>query len=534
MPSSVYFYTWKNGTPRAPSLEGTPRASLREAVPVTPTRQSGVLLHPTSLPSRFGIGDLGPAAYAFLEYLARGRQALWQVLPLGPTGYGNSPYAAPSAFAGNPLLVAPEPLLEQGLVTWDEVSHLAKLPAERVDYGRAVPLKGDLLEAAVRRAFERHADDLLAHFAAFREQEAGWLDDYVLFAAIAESCGGQLWTEWDPPLRDRDPQALAHARDSLDERIRYYAFGQFLFFEQWRALRARAHALGIRIIGDIPIFVAHDSADVWANRGLFKLDERGLPVVVAGVPPDYFSATGQLWGNPLYDWEAMARDGHRWWIARFRHLLGLVDVVRIDHFRGFESAWEVPTPATTAVGGAWVPGPGAAVFRAVDEALGGVVPVIAEDLGMITDAVRALLAQLGYPGMKVLQFAFGGGTDNLYLPHNYRDPNCVVYTGTHDNDTTRGWSAQRGEDERHFLLSYLGRDGSEVAYDLIRLALGSVADTAIIPLQDILDLGSEARMNTPGAADGNWEWRARPEHLDPARIQRLAELTSVYGRGQPT
>jgi 4-alpha-glucanotransferase len=496
------------------------------AVPLT-TRQSGVLLHPTSLPSRFGIGDLGPAAYTFLELLARGRQSLWQVLPLGPTGYGNSPYAAPSAFAGNPLLVDPQALLEQGLVTWEEAEPLTHLAADHVEYGQVVPLKRAMLQAAVQRACER--DDMQARLNAFCARESEWLDDYVLFAALTEWCA-RPWPEWDPPLRDRDPRALAHAREQLAEAIRFHAFGQFLFFEQWRSLRARAQALGVRVIGDIPIFVAHDSADVWANRGLFKLDERGLPVAVAGVPPDYFSETGQLWGNPLYDWDAMARDGYRWWIARFRHLLSLVDIVRIDHFRGFESAWEVPTPATTAVDGAWVPGPGAAVFRAVDSALGGVVPVIAEDLGMITDAVRALLAELGYPGMKVLQFAFGGGADNLYLPHNYRDPNCVVYTGTHDNDTTPGWYAQRGDDERHVVLSYLGRDGSDIAYDLIRLALGSVAETAIIPLQDILSLGSQARMNLPGAAEGNWEWRALPEHLEPARVQRLADLTRAYGR----
>ena len=495
-------------------------------MPLT-TRQSGVLLHPTSLPSRFGIGDLGPAAYAFLDLLAAGRQSLWQVLPLGPTGYGNSPYAAPSAFAGNPLLIDPQALLEQGLVTFEEAEPLRQLPLERVEYGQVVPLKRALLQAAVQRAAGR--DDLQARFNAFREREAGWLDDYVLFAALTEWCD-RPWPEWDAPLRDRDGSALSDAKEQLAEEIRYYAFGQFLFFEQWRALRARAHALGIRVIGDIPIFVAHDSADVWANRGLFKLDERGLPTVAAGVPPDYFSATGQLWGNPLYDWGAMARDGYSWWIARFRHLLSLVDIVRIDHFRGFEAAWEVPTPATTAVDGAWVPGPGASVFRAVDSALGGVVPVIAEDLGMITDAVRALLAELGYPGMKVLQFAFGGGTDNLYLPHNYRDPNCVVYTGTHDNDTTPGWYRSRDEREREFLHAYLGRDTSDGSYDLIRLALASVADTAIIPLQDILNLGSEARMNLPGAAEGNWEWRALPDQVNPARVQRLAELTSLYGR----
>ena len=495
-------------------------------MPLT-TRRCGVLLHPTSLPGRFGIGDLGAAAYTFLDFLAAARQTLWQVLPLTPTGYGNSPYAAPSAFAGNPLLIAPEPLLEAGLVTHDELQRLAELPPERVDFGRAVPLKHTLLRAAFGRAPGNH--ELWQRFAAFREHEAGWLDDYVLFVALTESCR-RAWPDWDSPLRDREPNAIATARKELAEAVGFHAFSQFLFYEQWQAVRGRATTLGIRIIGDIPIFVAHDSADVWANRSLFKLDELGRPLVVAGVPPDYFSATGQLWGNPLYDWGAMARDGYRWWIARFEHLLELVDVVRIDHFRGFESAWEVPAGAATAVEGSWEPGPGAAVFRAVDGALGRDVPIVAEDLGLITQEVRQLLAELDCPGMKVLQFAFGGGTDNLYLPHNFREPNCVVYTGTHDNDTTRGWFAQRPEAERDFVLRYLGRDGSDIAYDLIRAALGSIANTAIIPLQDVLDLGPEARMNTPGAAEGNWEWRALPEHLDPARGQRLADLTDLYGR----
>jgi 4-alpha-glucanotransferase len=488
-----------------------------------------VLLHPTSLPSPFGIGDLGPAAHDFLNFLAGARQSLWQVLPLGPTGYGNSPYAAPSAFAGNPLLIAPQRLLEHGLIDQDDLGPLSALPDDRVDYGQVVPLKRDLLQKAVRRAFDGQHTDLHDQFNAFAHREAPWLDDYVLFAALTEWCG-RPWPEWDPPLRDRHPEALAQARTELAEPLRYHAFGQFLFFEQWRAVRGHANALGVRVIGDIPIFVAHDSADVWANRGLFKLDDQGQPLVLAGVPPDYFSATGQLWGNPLYDWQAMAADGYQWWIARFQQLLSLVDIVRIDHFRGFEAAWEVSAPATTAVAGAWVPGPGSAVFRAVDSAMQGHVPVIAEDLGMITDAVRALLADLGYPGMKVLQFAFGGGTDNLYLPHNFTDPNCVVYTGTHDNDTTRGWFASRGDAERDFVLRYLARDGSDIAYDLIRLALGSVARTAIVPFQDILDLGTGARMNTPGAADGNWEWRARPNQLEIWRAQRLADLTTLYGR----
>jgi 4-alpha-glucanotransferase len=490
-------------------------------------RRAGVLLHPTSLPSRHGIGDLGPAAETFLDYLAEAQQTLWQVLPLGPTGYGDSPYASPSAFAGNPLLISPEQLLTSGLLQPEELAELASLPADHVDYGAVSRLKRQLLELAFSRGRQR--GDLRERLDAFRRQHADWLDDYALFSALSErfNC---LWTDWDPPLRDRDPRALDQARAELAERIDFVVFCQQLFADQWWQLRRDASKRGIRIIGDIPIFVAYDSADVWAHRHLFKLDAEGRPRVVAGVPPDYFSATGQLWGNPLYDWEAMAREGYAWWIARFRHLAELVDLVRVDHFRGFEAAWEVPAGAPTAVEGAWVPGPGNAVFDAIATALGGGVPVIAEDLGLITDEVRRLLAQTGFPGMKVLQFAFGGGTDNLYLPHNFTDPNCVVYTGTHDNDTTSGWFASASEHERDFVRRYLGSDGTTIAFDVMRLALGSVARTAIVPLQDVLGLGSEARMNTPGAAEGNWEWRVRPEQVDERHARRLAELTEVYGR----
>jgi 4-alpha-glucanotransferase len=490
-------------------------------------RRSGVLLHPTSLPGRFGIGDLGPAAFDFLDFLARGRQSLWQVLPLGPTGFGDSPYASPSAFAGNPLLIAPEPLLERGLLAENDLSDLAALPAERVDFGRLVPLKIKLLETAFERA--RSTGE---HFASFREAHATWLDDYALFSALKDELGGD-WTDWDPPLRTRDPEALATARNRFADRLDFHVFVQQAFFEQWAELRTQAHARDIGIIGDIPIFVAHDSADVWANQHLFKLDEAGQPTAVAGVPPDYFSATGQLWGNPLYDWDAMALDGYRWWISRFRHLVDLVDLVRIDHFRGFEAAWEVPAEAATAVDGAWVNGPGDRVFRAIAAALGGgQPPVVAEDLGLITDEVRALLETTGFPGMKVLQFAFGDSPRNPYLPHNYTNANCVVYTGTHDNDTTRGWYATASDSEREVLHRYLGTDTPKISLDLTRLALASTANTAILPLQDVLDMGSGARMNTPGEVEGNWTWRVQAHQLDPARADCLAELTTIYGRSQ--
>jgi 4-alpha-glucanotransferase len=489
-------------------------------------RRSGVLLHPTSLPSRYGIGDLGPAAFSFLDYLAAARQTLWQVLPLGPTGYGDSPYSSPSAFAGNPLLIAPEPLVDQGLLTDDELSELSELPADHVDFARLAALKRNVLEAAFVNGRDRLRDPLEA----FRAAHADWLDDFVLFAALKDELESP-WTDWDAELRSREPSALSAARQRLGDRIDFHAFCQFLFFEQWQSLRVRAAELGIDIIGDIPVFVAHDSADVWAHQHLFKLDPTGQPRVVAGVPPDYFSATGQLWGNPLYDWQAIAEERFAWWIARFRHLLEEVDIVRIDHFRGFQAAWEVPYGEATAVNGQWVAGPGTAVFNAIAEAIGAESPpVVAEDLGLITDEVRALLRATGFPGMKVLQFAFGDDSHNPYLPHNYVDPNCLVYTGTHDNDTTHGWFSALSDAERDAVCRYVGTDGAHIAQDLTRLALASVARTAVFPLQDILDLGSEARINTPGAPEGNWTWRVLREQLTDDRAACLAELTTLYGR----
>lgn len=490
-------------------------------------RRAGVLLHPTCLPSRYGIGDLGPAAYEFLDYLSRARQTLWQVLPLGPTGFGDSPYASPSAFAGNPLLIAPEPLVQHGLLEPHELDELAALPQAYADFGALAPLKRHVLELAFARAATR--DDLRERIAQFRTTHADWLDDYALFSALKErfNC---VWADWEPGLRDRETDALTRAQSELSERVDFFIFCQFIFSEQWTALRQRANAQDIHVVGDIPIFVAYDSADVWAHRTLFKLDEQGHPRVVAGVPPDYFSATGQLWGNPLYDWAAMAHDDYAWWIARFRHLAELVDLVRIDHFRGFEAAWEVPADATTAIDGSWVGGPGTAVFDAIARALHHPVPIIAEDLGLITHEVRQLLQTTEFPGMKVLQFAFGGDPYNPYLPHNFETPNCVVYTGTHDNDTTLGWFSTISDTERNAVLRYLGSAGTDITYDMTRCALASIARTAVVPLQDVLGLGTEARMNTPGATLGNWAWRVQPEQLDPHCADRLAELTATYGR----
>lgn len=492
-------------------------------------RASGILAHPTSFPGPFAIGDLGQGALQFLDFLREARQQLWQVLPLAPTSLGNSPYAAPSAFAGNPLLIALAPLLERGWLEEGEVARLRELGSERVDFDRVVPAKWDALRTAFRRFQSAASADDRRRVDAFQRDHAYWLEDYALFAAIHDA-NQMAWIEWEAPLRDREPSAMEEVRAHFAEAAALQRFAQFLFFEQWTGLRAEAKQRGVQVVGDIPIFVALDSADVWANRQLFKLEANGRPRVVAGVPPDYFSNTGQLWGNPLYDWDAMAREAYRWWVDRFRHLLSLVDIIRIDHFRGFQAAWEVPAAEKTAVHGEWVKGPGMDIFRAIRTRLGEQVPIVCEDLGLITDEVRCLLAEAGLPGMKVLQFAFSGEPDNLYLPHNFDDPNCVVYTGTHDNDSTRGWYSSASAREQDFVRRYLARSGDDIAWDLIRAAESSVADTAIVPIQDVLDLGSESRMNVPGAPGGNWAWRFREEQLTPAIAARLGDLTWMYGR----
>ncbi len=490
-------------------------------------RASGVLLHPTSLPGPYGIGDLGPAALAFVDFLADSGCSLWQVLPLGPTGYGDSPYQCFSAFAGNPYLISPEGLLAEGLLHGADLQPLPPFPLERVDYGAVIPWKLALLERAWERFSAQEAHPLRADFAAFCQAQAVWLDDFALFMALKEAHGGAPWTDWPADLRQREPAALAEARSTLAEQVERQRFFQFLFFRQWGALRAHARGRGVQIIGDIPIFVAHDSADVWARPDLFYLDEAGRPTVVAGVPPDYFSPTGQLWGNPLYRWERHKKDGYAWWIARFRALLELVDIVRLDHFRGFAAYWEVPGDAPTAEHGRWTPGPGADFFAALREALGD-LPIIAEDLGEITPDVIALRDQFGLPGMKILQFAFSG-PDNPFLPHNFT-PNCVAYTGTHDNDTALGWYWSAPEQEKDYARRYLSVSGQDFAWDLIRMAWRSVAVFALAPMQDLLSLGSEARMNFPGRAAGNWAWRMPPDALRPELRDRLRELNYLYYR----
>jgi 4-alpha-glucanotransferase len=491
-------------------------------------RSSGVLLHPTSLPGPFGIGDLGPAAHAWVDTLARAKQTWWQILPVGPTGFGDSPYQSYSAFAGNLNLISPELLARDGLLRSDDLQGHS-FPDDRVDYPAAEPFKLGL----VRRAWANFQGGSSGHmqeaYDKFLFEKRAWVGDYSLFMAIREARGGQPWYDWPAEVRNRESAGagLAHVRRELADLIGVQLFGQFLFFQQWEALRRHARERGIQLIGDVPIFVAPDSADVWANPQGYLLDQNLRPRVVAGVPPDYFSRTGQLWGNPHYDWEAMRETGYAWWVARLRATLELVDLVRLDHFRGFLAAWQVPAGEQTAVNGKWVHGPGEDLFARLRVDLGG-LPFIAEDLGEITPDVYALRDALGLPGMKVLQFAFDKPT-NPFLPHNY-PANCVAYTGTHDNDTTRGWYATVSPSERDLYRRYAARDGSDVAWDLIRLAWSSVANLAIAPLQDVLDLGTSARMNVPGVCGGNWRWRVAPGQPDGWALGRLVEMTEVYGR----
>src|SRR5918997_655012 len=474
-------------------------------------RASGVLLHPTSLPGRFGIGDIGPAAYEFVDFLAGAGQTYWQIMPLGPTGYGDSPYQSFSAFAGNPLLVSPERLREDGLLTEDDLKGVPELPFDRVDFERVIDAKRDLLQIAFDN-YRAEDSRLRDEYAGFLNYASAWLDDWALFAALKDEHKGASWHTWQPGLARRDRAALDYAREAFSERIAAHKFFQFVFFYQWFHLKKHCAARGVKLVGDMPIFVAHNSADVWSRPELFQLNEDGSPRVVAGVPPDAFSETGQLWGNPLYDWDAMRRDNFKWWAERVRSTLSLVDVVRVDHFRGFAAYWEVPADHETAERGRWVNAPGRELFDSLRGARGA-LPIIAEDLGTITPDVHKLRDDFGFPGMRVLQFAFGGDPDDTHLPHNYAR-NTVVYTGTHDNDTTRGWFAARSDEraggdealgrERENALKYLGTDGREIHWDFIREAFKSVADTAVVPAQDLLGLGSDARMNTPASAEGNW------------------------------
>ncbi|MFC6590852.1 4-alpha-glucanotransferase [Deinococcus lacus] len=495
-------------------------------------RASGVLMHPVSLPGPYGIGELGAPAYAFVDWLAAAGQRYWQVLPLGPTGGGNSPYASFSAFAGNPFLISLKTLRSEGLLTEADFEGTPVFSPDRVEYGLQFTWREQMLYRAFARYVSSPDPGLAAELDAF-VQQAKWLDDYSLYMALKAELGDLPWQAWPPALRGREPEALAAARSRLTLGIERVQFVQFLFWRQWERLRQYAAERGVLIIGDVPIFVAMDSADAWANQDIFYLDAQGQPLVQAGVPPDYFSATGQLWGNPLYRWDRLRDTGYEWWLRRFEAGLQLHSLLRIDHFRGLEAYWEVPYPADSALEGRWAEANGAGLLRALQQRLGrSTLPVIAEDLGIITPPVEALRDEFGLPGMAILQFAFADESDSAYRPHNLRE-NQVVYAGTHDNDTARGWWRSASEEERHRFRVYTSSDPTEetVAWQLTELVMHTRPHTAILPLQDLLNLGPEARFNQPGTVgEQNWSWRFSEQDLRPELAQRLRELTQASGR----
>ncbi|MEJ7698999.1 MAG: 4-alpha-glucanotransferase [Pyrinomonadaceae bacterium] len=493
-------------------------------------RASGILLHPTSLPGKYGIGDLGDEAYKFVDFLAHAKQTYWQILPLGPTGYGDSPYQSFSAFAGNTNLIAPEKLVENGFLTFEETNRKPDFPEGKVDFGKLYDWKNHILSLAYESfSGATTGKDLREEFEIFCQDEADWLDDYALFRTVKKSQHQKLWLEWDEPLRLRNEDALAEAKNNLREDIEAQKFQQWLFFRQWLKLKNYCKEKNVKIVGDVPIFISLDSSDVWCNPSQFKLDEQNRPLVVAGVPPDYFSKTGQLWGNPIYNWDNMRHDDFSWWTRRIKHTLKQVDIVRVDHFRGFAAAWEVPGTDKTAVNGNWVNVPGRELFDALKTAIGD-LPFWAEDLGVITPDVENLRDSFAFPGMRILQYAFGGDPKNNYLPHNYIE-NCVAYTGTHDNDTVVGWFELANSVEREFCLNYLNSKGEEIHWDFIRAIWESVGDTAIVPMQDLLGLAGDARMNLPASKSGNWDWRCKVGDFSPEIAEKLRDLTEIYGRG---
>ena len=500
-------------------------------IPALATRASGILLHITSLPSAWGIGDMGPGAFRFADFLAESGQRLWQVLPLNPTypANGNSPYDSLSAFGSNPLLISPDLLLEDGLLTRHDMEPVPDFPKGRVQYDAAILFKQRLFSLAQGR-FEQQVRR--EDYERFCSDNADWLDDLALFTALKERLDGRPWQGWPADLRDREPASLESARRFLADRIEHERILQYLFERQWIALRRACNERDIHIFGDLPIYVSLDSADVWTHPGLFKLDEARRPTHVAGVPPDYFSETGQRWGNPVYRWDVLRETGYAWWLRRLERNLHLFDIVRIDHFRGFEAYWEIPAEEPTAVRGEWVQGPGDDFFQALVGHFHD-LPIVAEDLGTITQDVRELMARFGLPGMKLLVFAFGDDlATNPYVPHNH-EKNCLVYTGTHDNNTVKGWFAtELREDDKARLFRYLGRevDQERISEEMVRMAMMSVANTAILPMQDLLGLGEEARMNRPARSDGNWQWQLVPEQLGPELAKEIRAMTETYGR----
>ncbi len=494
-------------------------------------RASGILLHPTSLPSRFGIGDLGEGAYRFIDFLEKAGQTIWQVLPLGPTGYGNSPYLSYSSLAGNPLLISPDILYEDALVTREDLDSFPKFLSDYVDYDLVIKTKFPLLKKASNTFQANVSSELYQNFENFCDHHSYWLDNYALFMSLHEVHQGKTWRHWDKDIATRQPKAIENWTERLAGSIFYYKFLQFEFFRQWQRVKKYANDRGIHIFGDIPIYVAYDSVDVWSNAELFCLDkETQAASLMAGVPPDYFSSTGQLWGNPVYNWKKLEEINFKWWIVRFKRTLEYLDIVRIDHFRGFEAYWAVPQGETTAENGEWLKAPGEKFFQYLKNELGE-LPIVAEDLGVITPEVEALRDKFNLPGMKLLHFAFDSDRANPFLPYNYTNHNCVVYTGTHDNNTTVGWFAERSFEDNVRITDYLGGICPQgINWSLIRLAMGSIANQAIFPLQDLLGLTETARMNIPGLADGNWRWRYSFEVLTPELINHLRFLTELYGR----
>lgn len=492
-------------------------------------REQGILMPVSSIPSRYGMGTFGRESYEFVDFLKKAGQKLWQILPLGPVGYGASPYQSFSTFAGNPYYIDLEFLIEDGYLTREECdacdfgNHENYIDYEKM-YLQRFPLLRKAWERAVKKGLETKKD-----YVAFLKKSMNWLDDYALYMALKDAFPGKCFIEWERDIRLREPLAMAKYRRELADEIRFYQFQQYLFDKQWRELKLYANKAGVKIVGDIPIYVAFDSADTWAHPELFQLDESGMPTAVAGCPPDAFSSTGQLWGNPLYNWEYHQKTNYAWWMQRIGYCYELYDVVRIDHFRGFDEYWSVPYGAETAAGGHWEEGPGIELFETMKRKLGK-KRVIAENLGFLTDSVVKLLEDTGYPGMKVLQFAFDANGESIYLPHNY-DHNCVVYTGTHDNETTAGWITTRTEQDREFLERYLNRKRDEdLCWELIRTAAASVADIAIIPMQDYLALGNEARINTPSTLGDNWKWRMSKGAATDELAEKIYGLTKMYGR----
>jgi 4-alpha-glucanotransferase len=492
------------------------------------SRSSGILLHPSSLPGPHGIGDFGPSSYYFIDWLGVAGQTLWQILPLVPVGFGNSPYVGLSAFAGEPMLISLEDLVKKGWLDLGKMSSLPSFDNKRVNYQDVNAFKMKNLRQAAGIFFSRASSAEKEEFGKFSERNKSWLNDYALFMALKEHFGNKEWRCWDKDIARRDPSAIKRACKALAGDIRFWEFCQWCFYSQWTAVKKYANDKGIQIIGDIPVFVAYQSADVWSQPGLFHLDDEMRPTVVSGVPPDYFSETGQRWGNPLYRWDEMERRGYDWWIERIKMTLCVADIVRIDHFLGFDAYWEIPASEKTAVHGKWVEGPKAKFFHAVREKLGK-LPIIAEDLGLVTPGVIALRDQFDFPGMKVLQFAFAGGPKNPFLPHNYHH-NVVAYTGTHDNDTTLGWFASATEREKAFVEKYVGISRTNINWELMRVASYSVADRVVFPFQDVLGYGTEARMNLPGKSTGNWEWRFAWEEVKPEHAEQLYELTALSNR----